>query len=482
MSAPKLFISYCWSSEEHQNWVINLGTALRENGVDVILDKWDLKEGNDANAFMEKMVSDEEVKKVIMIIDEHYSEKANKRKGGVGTEAQIISAEVYASVNQNKFVAVIASNNSEGLPKTPVFYKSRIYIDLSNEDLYNQNFEQLLRWIFDKPLYTKPEIGKMPAFLDEEIALSIGTSGAFRRVIDAMKNAKPFAQGALNEYFSLFAKNIEKFRLEPSKGAQDFDEKVIESIELFIPARNELVEVFTVIAQYDLSMRSSATIHKFFESLIPYINRPESVNSYHTWDWDNLKFIVQENFLLCISVFLKHERYDLVEHLLKCAYYDEKDENYGRSTMRPYGIFRCYLKSLEERNNRLALRRLSVHADLLAVRCSNSEISFNHLMQADFLLYIRDALQAYKDNRHRYWHPTALVFISFDSGAFEIFLRSESEAYFNRIAPLLGVKSKSELTPFIEAVRNGKIQEPGTGFNKLSSLTLMNYEELCRDK
>ena len=54
---PKLFISYSWSSEEHGQLVIDLATSLRESGVDVILDKWDLREGNDATAFMEKMVT-----------------------------------------------------------------------------------------------------------------------------------------------------------------------------------------------------------------------------------------------------------------------------------------------------------------------------------------------------------------------------------------------------------------------------------------
>lgn len=168
MSEPKLFISYCWSSPEHEEWVLRLGTELRENGVDVILDKWDLKEGNDANAFMEKMVSDEEIKKVILVIDEQYSDKANARKGGVGTETQIISAEVYESVDQNKFVAVIASRDLNGKAKLPIFYKSRIYIDLSDEELYGKNFEQLLRWIYNKPLNVKPDIGKKPAFLDED--------------------------------------------------------------------------------------------------------------------------------------------------------------------------------------------------------------------------------------------------------------------------------------------------------------------------
>ena len=58
----------------------DLVLSFEKMGVDVILDKWDLKEGNDANAFMEKMVSDEEIKKVILVIDEQYSDKANAEK------------------------------------------------------------------------------------------------------------------------------------------------------------------------------------------------------------------------------------------------------------------------------------------------------------------------------------------------------------------------------------------------------------------
>lgn len=93
-----------------------------------------------------------------------YTTKGKQRAGGVGTETQIISAEVYESVDQNKFVAVIASRDEEGNAKLPVFYKSRIYIDLSDEDLYGKNFEQLLRWVYDKPLNIKPELGKSQLF------------------------------------------------------------------------------------------------------------------------------------------------------------------------------------------------------------------------------------------------------------------------------------------------------------------------------
>lgn len=107
MTAPKLFISYSWSGVEHEQWVVDLAAELRESGVDVILDKWDLKEGHDAVSFMEKMVTDPEIKKVAIICDEEYAIKADGRKGGVGTETQIISKEVYEKQDQEKFVAIV---------------------------------------------------------------------------------------------------------------------------------------------------------------------------------------------------------------------------------------------------------------------------------------------------------------------------------------------------------------------------------------
>jgi SEFIR domain len=106
MTAPKLFISYSWSNSEHEQWVLDLATQLRESEVDVILDKWDLREGQDAIVFMEKMVTDKEIKKVALISDRTYAAKADGRAGGVGTETQIISKEVYDQQEQGKFVVL----------------------------------------------------------------------------------------------------------------------------------------------------------------------------------------------------------------------------------------------------------------------------------------------------------------------------------------------------------------------------------------
>jgi hypothetical protein len=193
---PKVFISYSWTTQEHMQWVIDLATELRDNGVDVILDKWDLREGHDAIAFMERMVIDPEIRKVVLVCDRMYKEKTDGRSGGVGTEAQIISPEIYSKQDQNKFVAVLPERDEQGKAFLPAYYKSRIYIDLSNSSSYGENLEQLLRWVFNKPLHVKPSIGKMPAFLAETDLPSLQTATLFRRSIDAIRQNKAHAGGA----------------------------------------------------------------------------------------------------------------------------------------------------------------------------------------------------------------------------------------------------------------------------------------------
>lgn len=49
------------------------------------------------------------------------------------------------------------------------------------------------------------------------------------------------------------------------------DEAVIASIESFTPHRNELIELFIVIAQYAGTARTRQKIHRFFESLTSFL-------------------------------------------------------------------------------------------------------------------------------------------------------------------------------------------------------------------
>ena len=318
MEAPKLFISYSWSDPEHEQWVINLATELRESGVDVILDKWDLKEGHESVSFMEKMVTDPEIKKVAIICDETYAAKADGRVGGVGTETQIISREVYENQAQEKFVAIVRGRDDSGKAYLPTYYKSRIYIDLSEPDGYADNFERLLRWIFDKPLYVKPEIGKIPSFISEDNHITLGTTANFKRCVDAIKTHKPHAVGALDEYCSIFAENLERIRITNPTG--EFDDAVIKSIEDFLPFRNEVIQIFIAIAQYNDGQEYVQIIHRFFEKIMTYMSRPQGVTSWKEIDFDNYKFIVHELFLYALAIMIKGLSINNLEKMLSFWY------------------------------------------------------------------------------------------------------------------------------------------------------------------
>lgn len=65
MENPKVFISYSWHPKEDQIRVQQLAERLSSDGVHVIIDIWDLQDGQDKNKFMEQMVANPEVKKVL---------------------------------------------------------------------------------------------------------------------------------------------------------------------------------------------------------------------------------------------------------------------------------------------------------------------------------------------------------------------------------------------------------------------------------
>lgn len=475
MESPKLFISYSWSNPTHEQWVIDLATELTESGIHVILDKWDLKEGHDSVAFMEKMVTDSEISKVAIVSDKIYASKADGRAGGVGTETQIISREVYENQEQGKFVAIIPERDDQGNAFLPTYYKSRIYIDLSEPDNYSENFEKLLRWIYDKPLYTRPELGNKPSFLDESEGISLGTTATHKRAISAIKENKPFLSGALDEYLTTFVSNLEKFRITDKEG--EIDDQIIDSIEKFIPYRNEAISIFVALAQYAPTEENISKLHGFFEALIPYMNRPENVNSWVSSGFDNFKFIAHELFLYLVAIFVKHKRFSEVNLLLTQEYYVGGQPDYGEDVMVGYDVFRSHLISLENRNIRLKLNRLSLCADLLHQRSKHSGIEFKYLMQADFILFMRGEIQ--QPDSYSRWFPDTLVYLGRFHSAFEVFARSSSKSYFEKVKCILGIDKPLDLNTLIEAYKTDRQRLPRWQMNSFSPSALLGYDQLA---
>ncbi len=201
VTIPRVFVSYSWSSSTHQAWVLALAEKLRGDGVDVILDKWDLSHGQDAYAFMERMVTDPTVTKVLMISDRAYVEKANDRRGGVGSEALIISPQLYraGATNQTRFAAACVELDSTDQPCVPVFFQGRIHFDFTRRDNFDAEYESVLRWAFDRPRHVRPPLGQMPASLEGPSTDSTPGTRLSSASPGAIERAEAFRLGRLAE-------------------------------------------------------------------------------------------------------------------------------------------------------------------------------------------------------------------------------------------------------------------------------------------
>ena len=468
---PKLFISYSWTTPNHEAWVIRFAEELRENGINVILDKWDLKEGHDGDAFMEKMATDPEIKKVLMICDREYAAKADERVGGVGTETQIITPEIYGKQDQNKFVAVVTERDEAGKPYLPAFYRSRIFIDLSDPGTYSENFDQLLRWVFDQPVHKKPPIGRKPAFLSKENrAATLATTSLFRRAEEAIQNSRGNAIALVSEYFEGLTAEFEKLRIEQNT-EEELDELIVRSIESFLPYRNEVIKIFLLLARNNNTDKTIQIIHKFLESLIPYMDRTED-------DFDNFKFIIHELYLYAVACFIRHEEFDSAAALMGEDYYLSGSFTWYDTAMTTFCVFRQYLRSLQYRNDRLKLARSSLHADFLMQRSKESGIEFRDLMQADLVLFLKSVSDS-PGAQFDLWLPETLFYAGRQTRPFEIFARSQSTRYFNRMNCLLGISSKEDLAVVISRI-NVSLRSylPQRGFS-IHLEHLLGYEQIA---
>ncbi len=163
MSAPRTFISYSWDDDKHKAWVRELATSLRKDGVDVILDQWDVKPGDQLPAFMERAIRESDF--VLIICTPKYKAKSDERSkgggGGVVYEEDVIQGEVFTRHNHRKFIPILRRGN--WIDSAPSQLSGKAYIGLQDEETFQSNYRLLLRTLhgLSEPI---PELGRKPEF------------------------------------------------------------------------------------------------------------------------------------------------------------------------------------------------------------------------------------------------------------------------------------------------------------------------------
>lgn len=156
----RVFISYSWDSQQHQDWVKKLCDDLRSKGVEAIMDIY-MPIGIDLIDFMDKGI--EMADKVLIVGTENYKKKSESDKGGVKYEQNIIKSSIFANWSQEKYITLLRQGN-DFLQAFPAIISTRNGFDMRSDNTYKKNLDNLVRNIYDAPSVTFKSLGEIPVF------------------------------------------------------------------------------------------------------------------------------------------------------------------------------------------------------------------------------------------------------------------------------------------------------------------------------
>lgn len=448
---PKIFISYSWHPEENKIRGQQLARRLMSDGVDVILDVWSLKDGQDKYVFMEKMVTDPDINKVLIICNKDYAEKADNRKGGVGTESTIMSDEIYSKAEQTKFLPIVFEKGDDGMIYKPHFLKSRIHIDMSSDDCYEMGYEQLLRDIFDKPLIKKPALGSMPAFLETDEPILLSTAKE-QRLLKVKNEESSSFKDWVERYFEKLIASLDQFKISFRGGnIKDLVDQIEKSIDSMQMVNNDFINFLETVSTNEECKGEQFV--DFFENLLQYYEDNNialaTSNSVSYLVNDNYRFFNYELFLSFAAIILKHQRFDIIRDVVS-ADFCILSNRIGREVMPlNYVEFQKYNYTLDRFKKNLRNSNLISEAATLLKSKMEGKL-FEEMVEADILLYYLSLVYVKTEELYDTWYPELSIYNS----SFTILPKLASSRYFEKTKILFGVDDKESFVTLIKGLKD----------------------------
>lgn len=443
---PKIFISYSWSSD---SLVLELAQRLVSHGVDVVLDKWDLREGQDKYVFMERCVNDPEISKVLIICDKAYAQKANDRTGGVGDETVIISGEIYGNMKQEKFIPVIAEKDEDGKPYVPTYINARIYIDLSNPDIFEEQYEKLLRNVYEKPQFVKPKLGKRPEWLDEEKTDFFPLKDLIRQIRGSNTDNK--RKNCISRFQTAY---IEALKTYFERGAKP--ERVYEIFLNTKPVRDIFLDFVEVIAETESNY--AEILAECFESMYNQMTciktfEPNACSAYKD-ELDVFKNLIWELFI-CVIAFMRHTKdYMAINIMLTYTYFLETSILGDSVIYNNYTAFRHYSHTIEEyyKPKTEMKNKYTLMGDVICNQREKLPIyTRKAIAEADLFLYqvcnAYDLAGSEKRGNEANWFPTCYIYADYMPDEWS---RMKSRRYCEKMMVLFGVDSLDKLKEVVK--------------------------------
>lgn len=209
MTAPKVFLSH--ASEDKDRFVVGFARQLRESGVDVWLDQWEMKPGD---SLVDKIFEEglKEARAVIIVLSTTSVQKPWVREE--------LNASVVNRISRGTKLIPVVIDECD----VPESLRSTVWQKVDSLEDYSQSLQRILSAIFDSS--DKPAIGKPPARFSGSAPLISGLT----RVDD------------------LVLRKIARLQIEGNNGLVMFDQLCSEHALADVP-QQDLVDSLEILGQ-----------------------------------------------------------------------------------------------------------------------------------------------------------------------------------------------------------------------------------------
>ncbi len=156
---PKVFISYSWDSQKHNDQVRELCNRLREDGIDCMLDQFIPSPPEGWPRWMDNQIDDAQF--VLAICTQRYNDRCSGRENlgignGVRWEGHLTYQHIYNTGSLNtKFIPVLLESGT--LSDIPTPLQGSTFYRANTKDGY----EDLYRRLTNNPRYIPSEVGQL---------------------------------------------------------------------------------------------------------------------------------------------------------------------------------------------------------------------------------------------------------------------------------------------------------------------------------
>ncbi len=230
----------------------------------------------------------------------------------------------------------------------------------------------------------------------------------------AIENDQPNQESITRKFMSNLVKQLDAIAPDFRKPVSD--QMIVDSLAQTIELGVEFSRLAEAIALID-SSKAAMAMYKGFEEIIGRYHTPIGFSG-SSWRlaFDFYRFIGHEFFVILFSFLIREGRWKIITEILDEELYTNKLHGNSKPATVPFVYICSHLESLEYRNQRLNLNRLSIHADLLNERHTQGNLAevapMEEFINADCFLFLRAEFQQLsKINSFYRWVAWSSIYI-----------------------------------------------------------------------